>query len=151
LRKGESERKLNGLLLPWVNPELPHLVPPPNNQAVLFTFIFFLSFIWCVCPLITRFLLKRHQKEGLSVVPLMLHLILLSEEVSSRIVHWVHHGCQLLGVVDGMTEAPSPTQLIHIGLEFMVSLILSCAPHHYKAIEIIFFEGVPVVMVVPRV
>jgi hypothetical protein len=81
----------------------------------------------------------------------MLHLILLSEEVSGRIVHWVHHCCQLLGVVDGISEASSPTQLIHFGLEFMVSLILSCAAHHYKTIEIIFFEGIPVVMVVPSV
>lgn len=81
----------------------------------------------------------------------MLHLILLSEEVSGRIVHWVHHGCQLLGVVNGVTEPSSPTQLVHFGLEFMFSLILSCAAHHYKAIEIILFEGVPVVMVVPSV
>lgn len=81
----------------------------------------------------------------------MLHLILLSKEVSGRIIHWVHHGCQLLRIVDGMAEASSPTQLVHIGLELMVPLILSCAAHHYKAIEIIFFEGVPVVLVVPRV
>ena len=123
MRKGEGERELNGLLLPWVNSELPHLVPAPDNQAVLFALIFFLPFIGCVCPLIIRFLLKRHQEEGLPVVPLMLHLVLLGEEISGRVVHWVHHGSQLvLGVVDGV--ASSPAQLIHIGLEFVVSLIL---------------------------
>ena len=81
----------------------------------------------------------------------MLHLILLSEEVSGRIIHWVHHGCQLvLGVVDGV--ASSAAQLVYIGLELVVSLILlRCAAHHNKAIEIIFLEGIPVVMVVPGV
>ena len=98
-----------------------------------------------------RFLLKRHQEEGLSVISLMLHFIHLSEEVSGGIIHWVDHGCQLLGVVDGMAKASSPTQLIHIGLQLMVSLILCGAAHHHKAIEIIFFEGIPVIMVAPSV
>ena len=87
----------------------------------------------------------------MTVVPLMLHLVLLGEEISGSIIHWVHHGSQLvLGVVNGV--ASSPAQLVHIGLELVVSLILlRCAAHHDKAIEIIFIEGIPVVMVVPGV
>jgi hypothetical protein len=89
MRQREGYREFNCLLLSRIYAKLTHLISAPDYETSLFTFLFFLSFKRGERSLIWL-LLQGHKQEGLSIV---LHLILLCEEVSGGVVDRIYKSC----------------------------------------------------------